>query len=290
MKGIILSGGSGTRLYPATESISKQILPIYNKPMIYYSLSVLMLGGIREILLISTPEDIHLYKKLLGDGKQFGIQIEYAIQPKPEGLAQAFIIGEEFIGRDTVAMVLGDNVFYGHGLSEVLQKSAKLTEGAKIFGYYVKDPQRYGVAEFDDKMNVINIEEKPQNPKSNFAVTGLYFYDNTVVQRAKEVKPSARGELEITDLNNSYLKDGNLKLHLLRRGTAWLDTGTHQSLLDASNFVATIENRQGLQISCPEEIAYKMNFINKDQLLAQAEKYKKNSYGEYLMMVAKGGF
>ncbi len=286
MKGIILAGGSGTRLYPATLSISKQIIPIYDKPMIYYPLSTLMLAGIRQILIISTPRDIHLYQDLFGDGSHLGLEISYAVQPKPEGLAQAFIIGEQFIGNDNVCLILGDNVFYGYGLTGLLTESAKLQDGAIIFGYWVKDPQRYGVVEFDNKGNVLSIEEKPKKPKSNFAVVGLYFYSNDVVQKAKQLKPSKRGELEITDLNNLYLKEKRLKVKLLGRGFAWLDTGTHQSLLDAANFIATIEKRQGLKIACIEEIAFRKGFISKKQLLKLAEKYKNNQYGDYLKKIA----
>lgn len=287
MKGIILAGGSGTRLYPITKSISKQIIPIYDKPMIYYPLSVLMLANIREILIISTPQDINLYERLLGDGSQIGLQISYAIQPSPDGLAQAFIIGEKFIGKDNVCMILGDNLFYGYGLSQKLEESEKIQDGAIVFGYWVKDPQRYGVAEFDNKGIVISIEEKPQKPKSNYAVTGLYFYSNDVVEKAKNLKPSARGELEITDLNRLYLNENRLSVKLLGRGMAWLDTGTHESLLDASNYIATIERRQGLKVACLEEIAYHKNYISKDQLIELAQPLKNNQYGEYLLNLAK---
>jgi len=282
MKGIILAGGSGTRLYPITKSISKQIIPVYDKPMIYYPLSVLMLAGIREILIISTPKDIHLYEDLLGDGAQLGLQLKYKIQPSPDGLAQAFILGDEFIGNDNVCLVLGDNIFYGYRFGTTLLETAKLEDGAVVFGYWVKDPERYGVVEFDDKGNVLSIEEKPAKPKSNFAVTGLYFYSNDVIDKAKSLKPSARGELEITDLNRLYLQENRLKVQLLGRGFAWLDTGTHDSLLQASNYIATIEARQGLKVSCIEEIAYNRGFINKEQLLLLAEEYRKNPYGEYL--------
>jgi len=288
MKGIILAGGSGTRLYPITKSISKQIIPIYDKPMIYYPLSVLMLAGIREILIISTPKDIHLYEDLLEDGSQLGIKLEYAIQPSPDGLAQAFIIGEEFIGNDTVCMVLGDNIFYGYNFTTILEEAAALTDGSIVFGYYVTDPDRYGVAEFNEQGKVLSLEEKPSKPKSNYAVTGLYFYGNDVVEKAKGLKPSPRGELEITDLNRLYLEEGRLNMKLLGRGFAWLDTGTHESLMQASTFISTIEQRQGLKVSCIEEIAYNKGYINKEQLLKLAEPLKKNQYGEYLIKLASG--
>jgi glucose-1-phosphate thymidylyltransferase len=288
MKGIILAGGSGTRLYPITKSISKQIIPIYDKPMIYYPLSVLMLAGIREILIISTPKDIHLYEDLLEDGSQLGIKLEYAIQPSPDGLAQAFIIGEKFIGDDSVCMVLGDNIFYGYNFTSILEEAAALTDGSIVFGYYVNDPDRYGVAEFDGQGKVLSLEEKPANPKSNYAVTGLYFYSNDVVAKAKGLKPSPRGELEITDLNRLYLEEGRLNMKLLGRGFAWLDTGTHESLMQASTFISTIEQRQGLKVSCIEEIAYSKGYINKEQLLKLAEPLRKNQYGEYLIRLASG--
>lgn len=287
MKGIILAGGSGTRLYPLTKAISKQILPIYDKPMIYYPLSVLMLANIREILIISTPKDIHLYQDLLGDGSQLGIRLEYAIQPSPDGLAQAFVIGEKFVGNDTACMVLGDNIFYGQGFGGMLEEAGKITDGAIVFGYYVNDPERYGVVEFDDAGRVISIEEKPAKPKSKYAVTGLYFYSNDVIEKAKNLKPSARGELEITDLNRIYLNENRLKVKLLGRGMAWLDTGTHESLLQASNFVETIEQRQGLKVACLEEIAFRKGYINARQVLSLAEPLKKNQYGQYLIKIVE---
>ena len=286
MKGVILAGGSGTRLYPVTKSISKQIIPVYDKPMIYYPLSVLMLAGLKEILIISTPQDIHLYENLLGSGEELGIKLEYAIQPSPDGLAQAFIIGEKFIGDDSVCMILGDNIFYGFDFSRTLKEAAKLQDGAIVFGYYVNDPERYGVAEFDANGKVLSLEEKPAVPKSNYAVTGLYFYSNDVVKKAKSLKPSKRGELEITDLNRIYLEEERLSMKIMGRGMAWLDTGTHDSLLEASNFIATIENRQGLKVACIEEIAFRNGYISKEQLLNLAEPLKKNHYGAYLIKVA----
>ena len=288
MKGIILAGGSGTRLYPITKSISKQILPIYDKPMIYYPLSNLMSAGIKDILIISTPEDIDNFKKLLKDGSQIGINIEYAVQPSPDGLAQAFLIGEDFIGNDNVCLILGDNLFYGFGFSQILDESAKLKEGAIVFGYYVKEPQRYGVVDFDNSGNVLSLEEKPDKPKSNYAVTGLYFYDNTVVEKVKHLKPSARGELEITDLNKMFLNENKLQVKLLGRGMAWLDTGTHESLQQASNFIATIEFRQGLKVACIEEIAYHKGFIDSQRMFELAKEMKNNNYGQYLLKIAEG--
>jgi len=286
MKGIILAGGSGTRLYPITKGVSKQLLPIYDKPMIYYPLSVLMLAGITEVLVISTPDDLPNFQKLLGDGSDIGMKFSYVVQPSPDGLAQAFILGEEFIGNDDVCLVLGDNIFYGHGLTELLAKSVKHAQDenkATVFGYYVKDPERYGVAEFNKDGAVTSLEEKPTNPKSNYAVVGLYFYPNDVVKKAKDVVPSDRGELEITSLNQDYLREQRLKVELMGRGYAWLDTGTHESLLEASMFIQTIENRQGLQVACIEEIAYEMGYISKEKLLELAQPLQKNGYGQYLI-------
>ncbi len=287
MKGIILAGGSGTRLYPITRVVSKQLLPIYDKPMIYYPLSVLMLAGIREILIISTPTDLPRFREMFGDGSQLGLTLSYKVQPSPGGLAQAFILGKTFIGSDTVCLVLGDNIFHGHGLAEVLQRSAKLQNGGIVFGYKVRDPKRYGVVEFDASHRVISIEEKPEKPKSKYAVTGLYFYDNDVISIAENLKPSPRGELEITDVNNAYLKRGDLKVEFLGRGYAWLDTGTHESLLQAASFVQVIQDRQGVKVACLEEIAFRMGYINADTLEHLAADMLKNDYGQYLMEVVR---
>ena len=286
MKGIVLAGGSGTRLHPITQGVSKQLLPVYDKPMVYYPLSTLLLAGIRKILLISTPEDIPDYRRLLGDGSRFGIELAYAVQPRPEGLAQAFLIGREFVGKDRVALALGDNVFYGHGLPQLLERAVRRTRGATVFGYWVHDPQRYGVVQFAKDGTVLGIEEKPAAPRSNWAVTGIYFYDNRVLEIAAGLAPSPRGELEITDVNLAYLKLGELRVELLGRGTAWLDTGTHASLLQASNFVETIQERQGLKIACLEEIAYQKGYLSREELVALGKAMGKSSYGEYLLRVA----
>lgn len=287
MKGIILAGGSGTRLYPITKGISKQLIPVYDKPMIYYPLSTLMLAGIKDILIISTPEYTPLFKQLLGDGSEWGISLTYKIQEKPNGLAEAFILGADFIGNDSVCLILGDNIYYGSGLSKLVQEAAQKTNGATVFGYHVNDPERFGVVDFDSNMKALSIEEKPENPKSNYAVTGLYFYDNTVVEKAKNLKPSDRGELEITDINKLYLDEGKLDVKLMGRGYAWLDTGTHDSMMEAASFIATIQKRQNLKVACLEEIAYRMGYINKEKLVELAQPMKKNDYGQYLLRLAK---
>ena len=287
MKGIILAGGSGTRLYPITKGISKQLIPIYDKPMIYYPLSTLMLAGITDILVISTPEYTPLFEQLLGDGSEWGISLTYKVQEKPNGLAEAFILGADFIGNDSVCLILGDNIYYGSGLSKLVQEAAQKTNGATVFGYHVNDPERFGVVDFDSNMKALSIEEKPENPKSNYAVTGLYFYDNTVVEKAKNLKPSDRGELEITDINKLYLDEGKLDVKLMGRGYAWLDTGTHDSMMEAASFIATIQKRQNLKVACLEEIAYRMGYISKEKLVELAQPMKKNDYGQYLLRLAK---
>lgn len=287
MKGIILAGGSGTRLYPITRGISKQLIPVYDKPMIYYPLSTLMLAGIREILVISTPDYLPLFEGLLGDGSEWGLSLSYKVQEHPNGLAEAFILGEDFIGDDAVCLILGDNIYYGAGLSELVQSAAQKTTGATVFGYHVNDPERFGVVEFDDAMHAVSIEEKPAQPKSNYAVTGLYFYDNQVVDIAKHIQPSPRGELEISDVNSEYLKRGQLDVKLMGRGYAWLDTGTHDSMMEAANFIATVQKRQNLKVACLEEISYRMGYIDRDQLVKLAQPLKKNDYGQYLLRLAK---
>ena len=287
MKGIILAGGSGTRLYPLTKAVSKQLMPIYDKPMVYYPMSILMLAGIKDILIISTPTDTRRFEQLFGDGHELGINLEYKVQESPDGLAQAFIIGEEFIGRDSVCLILGDNIYYGGGLSKMLQRTATKESGATVFGYHVNDPERFGVVEFDDDMNAISIEEKPAEPKSNYAVTGLYFYDNKVIDIAKNIQPSPRGELEITDINKAYLEAGELAVEIMGRGFAWLDTGTHESLLEAGTFIETIEKRQNLKVACLEEISYRMGYITREQLIELAQPLKKNEYGQYMLRLAE---